>query len=176
MHCVDTNPVHRLRVFSCCRRPGYRGSGHRAQGEASDPFTGRGGWNPGGNRTGIGHRCNFGCNMRRNPGIPDLVTYCRGRAFARALTRACEVPHACKSFMPRLCLLPGVVKSRRASWSSKPVAGRVAGRGGFDSHPLPLQRPPRGDYSSGTARVRSPLDPIRRALQSARRPRLERQR
>ncbi len=28
--------------------------------------------------------------------------------------------------------------SRRASWSSKPVAGRVAGRGGFDSHPLPL--------------------------------------
>ena len=32
----------------------------------------------------------------------------------------------------------GVVKSRRASWSSKPVAGRVAGRGGFDSHPLPL--------------------------------------
>jgi hypothetical protein len=27
--------------------------------------------------------------------------------------------------------------SRRASWSSKPVAGRVAGRGGFDSHPLP---------------------------------------
>ena len=34
--------------------------------------------------------------------------------------------------------LVGVVKSRRASWSSKPVAGRVAGRGGFDSHPLPL--------------------------------------
>ena len=30
----------------------------------------------------------------------------------------------------------GVVKSRWASWSSKPVAGRVAGRGGFDSHPL----------------------------------------
>jgi hypothetical protein len=26
--------------------------------------------------------------------------------------------------------------SRWASWSSKPVAGRVAGRGGFDSHPL----------------------------------------
>lgn len=33
-----------------------------------------------------------------------------------------------------LCM--GVVRSRWASWSSKPVAGRVAGRGGFDSHPL----------------------------------------
>jgi hypothetical protein len=33
-------------------------------------------------------------------------------------------------------MLVGVVRSRWASWSSKPVAGRVAGRGGFDSHPL----------------------------------------
>ena len=33
-------------------------------------------------------------------------------------------------------MLMGVVRSRWASWSSKPVAGRVAGRGGFDSHPL----------------------------------------
>jgi membrane-associated protease RseP (regulator of RpoE activity) len=31
----------------------------------------------------------------------------------------------------------GVVRSRWASWSSTPVAGRVAGRGGFVSHPLP---------------------------------------
>ena len=31
----------------------------------------------------------------------------------------------------------GVVGSRWAPRSSKPVAGRVAGRGGFDSHPLP---------------------------------------
>jgi hypothetical protein len=31
-----------------------------------------------------------------------------------------------------------VVRSRWASWSSTPVAGRVAGRGGFVSHPLPL--------------------------------------
>jgi hypothetical protein len=30
-----------------------------------------------------------------------------------------------------------VVRSRRASRSSKPAAGRVAGRGGFDPHPLP---------------------------------------
>ena len=32
----------------------------------------------------------------------------------------------------------GVVGSRWAPRSSKPVAGRVAGRGGFDSHPFPL--------------------------------------
>ena len=31
----------------------------------------------------------------------------------------------------------GVDKSRWASRSSKPVAGRFAGRGGFDSHPFP---------------------------------------
>ncbi len=31
----------------------------------------------------------------------------------------------------------GVVGSRWAPRSSKPVAGRAAGRGGFDSHPLP---------------------------------------
>jgi hypothetical protein len=31
----------------------------------------------------------------------------------------------------------GVVGSRWAPRSSKPVAGRVAGCGGFDSHPLP---------------------------------------
>ena len=37
----------------------------------------------------------------------------------------------------------GVVGSRWAPRSSKPVAGRVAGRGGFDSHPLP-------PYSSNT--------------------------
>ncbi len=37
----------------------------------------------------------------------------------------------------RTCNL-GVAGSRWASRSSKPVAGRVAGRGGFDSHPLPL--------------------------------------
>jgi hypothetical protein len=43
----------------------------------------------------------------------------------------------CQSSSLRLSLHPGVVKSWRASWSSKPVAGRVAGRGGFDSHPLP---------------------------------------
>lgn len=34
-------------------------------------------------------------------------------------------------------LVAGVVESWRASRSSKPVAGRSAGRGGFDSHPLP---------------------------------------
>ena len=46
---------------------------------------------------------------------------------------------ACKGFLLRLSLhmlRMGVVRSRWASWSSKPVAGRVAGRGGFDSHPL----------------------------------------
>ncbi len=32
---------------------------------------------------------------------------------------------------------PGVVGSRWAPRSSKSVAGRVAGRSGFDSHPLP---------------------------------------
>lgn len=37
---------------------------------------------------------------------------------------------------PSIILALGVVRSRWASWSSKPVAGRVAGRGGFDSHPL----------------------------------------
>ena len=39
----------------------------------------------------------------------------------------------------------GVVGSRWAPRSSKPVAGRVAGRGGFDSHSLPpfiSQKPP----------------------------------
>jgi hypothetical protein len=43
----------------------------------------------------------------------------------------------CQSCFLRLSLSPGVVKSRRASRSSTPVAGRVAGRGGFDPHPLP---------------------------------------
>jgi hypothetical protein len=38
---------------------------------------------------------------------------------------------------PSIMLVSGVVRSRWASWSSKPVAGRVASRGGFDSHPLP---------------------------------------
>lgn len=32
----------------------------------------------------------------------------------------------------------GVDESRWAPRSSKPVAGRVAGRGGFDPHPFPL--------------------------------------
>jgi len=36
-----------------------------------------------------------------------------------------------------ICLDTGVVGSRWAPRSSKPVAGRVAGRGGFDSHALP---------------------------------------
>ena len=44
---------------------------------------------------------------------------------------------ACKASLLRLSLHVGVVRSRWVSWSSKPVAGRVAGRGGFDSHPLP---------------------------------------
>ena len=34
-------------------------------------------------------------------------------------------------------LNPGVVESRWVPRSSKPVAGRYAGRGGFDTHPLP---------------------------------------
>lgn len=44
---------------------------------------------------------------------------------------------SCNPSSLRLSLRAGVVRSRWASWSSKPVAGRVAGRGGFDSHPLP---------------------------------------
>ncbi len=36
-----------------------------------------------------------------------------------------------------VCLGVGVVESRWAFRSSKPVTGRVAGRGGFDSHPFP---------------------------------------
>ena len=44
---------------------------------------------------------------------------------------------SCNPSCLRLSLHVGVVRSRWASWSSKPVAGRVAGRGGFDSHPLP---------------------------------------
>ena len=43
---------------------------------------------------------------------------------------------ACQASPLRLSLHVGVVRSRWASWSSTPVAGRVAGRGGFDSHPL----------------------------------------
>src|SRR5215216_5486369 len=43
---------------------------------------------------------------------------------------------SCNPFCLRLSLYMGVVRSRWASWSSKPVAGRVAGRGGFDAHPL----------------------------------------
>jgi hypothetical protein len=34
-------------------------------------------------------------------------------------------------------LAAGVAKFRWASRSSKPVSGRFAGRGGFDSHPFP---------------------------------------
>ena len=45
--------------------------------------------------------------------------------------------YPCKTSPLRLSLSPGVVRSRRASRSSTPVAGRVAGRGGFDPHPLP---------------------------------------
>ena len=44
---------------------------------------------------------------------------------------------SCQSRLLRVCLPPGVVRSRRASRSSTPVAGRVASRGGFDPHPLP---------------------------------------
>jgi hypothetical protein len=43
---------------------------------------------------------------------------------------------ACQASPLRLSLHMGVVRSRWASLSSKLVAGRVAGRGGFDSHPL----------------------------------------
>src|SRR5258706_6516646 len=42
----------------------------------------------------------------------------------------------CNPFLIRLSLYAGVVRSRWVSWSSKPVVGRVASRGGFDSHPL----------------------------------------
>ena len=42
----------------------------------------------------------------------------------------------CNPILIRLSLRVGVVRSRWASWSSKPVVGRVASRGGFDSHPL----------------------------------------
>jgi hypothetical protein len=47
---------------------------------------------------------------------------------------------------PLICLLnwaeydmlaEGMDESRWALRSSKPLAGRVAGRGGFDSHPFP---------------------------------------
>ena len=38
---------------------------------------------------------------------------------------------------PTLSLRVGVVRSRWASRSSKSVSGRVASRGGFDSHPFP---------------------------------------
>ncbi len=45
---------------------------------------------------------------------------------------------SCNPFLIAVCLTSvGVVESRWAPRSSKPVAGRVAGRGGFDSHPLP---------------------------------------
>jgi hypothetical protein len=48
-----------------------------------------------------------------------------------------ELRISCFSRSLRVCLPAGVVRSRRASRSSKPAAGRVAGRGGFDPHPLP---------------------------------------
>ncbi len=43
---------------------------------------------------------------------------------------------SCNPSLLRLSLFVGVVRSRWVSWSSTPVAGRVASRGGFDSHPL----------------------------------------
>ena len=44
---------------------------------------------------------------------------------------------SCQSSCLRVSLLAGVVKSRWASRSSTSVTGRVASRGGFDSHALP---------------------------------------
>ena len=98
------------------------------------------------------------CSIRRHG--PSVQCSCGGSP--PLLVRACAAcdPHAsfvrkvflapkistdsgnairstCESPIPRVCLRMGVVRSRWASWSSKPVAGRVAGRGGFDSHPLP---------------------------------------
>ena len=47
-----------------------------------------------------------------------------------------EINLTCNPLLIRLSLYAGVVRSRWVSWSSTPVAGRVASRGGFDSHPL----------------------------------------
>lgn len=44
---------------------------------------------------------------------------------------------SCQTFQLRVSLSAGVVRSRWASRSSTPAAGRNAGRGGFDPHPLP---------------------------------------
>jgi hypothetical protein len=44
---------------------------------------------------------------------------------------------SCQTILLRLSLSLGVVRSRWASRSSTPAAGRFAGRGGFDPHPLP---------------------------------------
>jgi len=50
----------------------------------------------------------------------------------------CCKPFPCRCMSVAVCLTSlGVVGSRWAPRSSKPAAGRSAGRGGFDSHPLP---------------------------------------
>ncbi len=68
-------------------------------------------------------------NHRRGIGAPRGGT---------SLTHSGSAPlrPTCIPSALRVSLRLGVVRSRWASWSSKPVAGRVAGRGGFDSHPL----------------------------------------
>ena len=49
-----------------------------------------------------------------------------------------ELQAACQTTMLAVCLVEtGVDESRWAPRSSKPLAGRVAGRDGFDSHALP---------------------------------------
>ena len=60
-----------------------------------------------------------------------------------------------------IMLVMGLVRSRWASWSSKPVAGRVASRGGFDSHPLPqvLCRWIQHKLASGDCRANQPGSP-----------------
>jgi hypothetical protein len=73
------------------------------------------------------------------PGVQDFT-------FPSSPSRSSVVPQkrlprtfsfSCQSSRLGVSLSPGVVRSRRASRSSKPAAGRVAGRGGFDPHPLP---------------------------------------
>ena len=65
-----------------------------------------------------------------------LVVVCAAKLlFATKENRVLIVPK--QTSLGEVFPAMGVVGSRWAPRSSKPVAGRVAGRGGFDSHPLP---------------------------------------
>jgi hypothetical protein len=104
-------------------------SARRAGADAAWPWSacGAGDW--------LCWRCWFLLSSRPYCSLISSTTCARFGSSYGFLNPTLSLP--CASTLHRVSLRAGVVRSRWVSWSSKPVAGRVAGRGGFDSHPLP---------------------------------------